>query len=185
MKNIVLYGERKDRQIGDTLKRLMQDIFTVNYFTDFGLTTIGSGPPINLLETASIREIDSKNCIFILKRNSKVSSIRHINRFADVVVDASNIKSVARLASKLPNVYTCGFSPKDCMTFSSCGDGNVVVSLQRSLRLSKEVSCDPFEIPCEVEAKLQDYTILASVLTLTLCGQMDENISRRIEKLHI
>ena len=180
MNQIILYGDKKDEQISQTVYRLLESSFHVTHITEAKVRSGGRHTaPINLIETDSLKDIGIKNSILILKNNAKINSLRYVNKTTNVIIHSENTKNMTRLAQYLPNVYTCGFSSKDYVTFSSRGEDKAVVSLQRSVRLINDGSfCEPFEIPCEMEHPLKDYSILAGMMMMILLGTLNETKSK-------
>lgn len=183
MKSIVLFGDKRDRHMGSVLLKLLQKQFTVHYWNDEQAFTRGHGKNLYMFESDGIRSLELENCILLLKQNSRSHLLKQVHPTTEVIIDASNLRGL-RGISHLQNIYTCGFSRKDCLTFSSRGEGNLVASLQRSLRLSDETACEPFEIPCDISGDYSDYAVLASVLALILVGGLNENRIKELGKLN-
>ena len=184
MISVILFGESKDTQIAALLRRFLAREHTVCHLTQDRFETLGSGPAVNLVETASVRELSLKNAILIVKQNAKLGLLTKIGRELPVVIDAANVRGLARLDPERANVYTCGYSPKDAITFSSREETSAVVSLQRTVRLGKGGDCEPFELPCVLDGKADDYSVLASAMGLILMRLLDENIGRESGKIY-
>jgi len=176
VKQIVLYGDRRDTQLKDVLQLLLSRESRVCSLSERRLSTAGRGPGLLLIEADRLREMDVEDGILVLKKGARLGPLRSVHKSTNVVLSAEDTKNIARLSGYLPNVYTCGFSSKDFATFSSKEEGNAVVSLQRGVRLpGEDVLVEPFEIPCAGTEKLRDYTVLAAVLTGILAGALRES----------
>lgn len=184
MYNIILLGDDNDRHITHCLLALLKADYQVNQITTDISQTIGDGAPINLIELTEISEVAMNNGILILKQNAKTSALKRIDPSVKVILSESDVKSISPFASSLSNVYTCGFSPKECVTFSSREEEDMVVSLQRSILLPSGITCEPFEIPCHRSVGYSDYAMLASVLTMILIGALNENKTKEIGKIY-
>lgn len=175
MKQIVLYGDRRDTQLGDVLRLLLSCENRVCSLSGRRLSTAGRGPGILLIEADRLREMDVEDGVLVLKKGARLGPLRSVHKTTSIVISAEDAKNIARLSGYLPNVYTCGFSSKDFVTFSSKEESSAVVSLQRGVRLpGRETLVEPFEIPCAGTGKLRDYTVLAAVLTGILAGALQE-----------
>lgn len=178
MNTIILYGDKKDTQIKNNLFKILSDDFQINYICDSKICTISSSKtntPLNIIETSSLKEVRAKNTIIILKNNAKINSIKYISKNVNIIINSNNSKNIAKLANKNANVYTCGFSPKDYVTFSSRNNDNTIVSLQRNVKGTDGMIYEPMEIPCDCANNLNDFSILAAILTLILIGKSKEN----------
>lgn len=175
MNTIIIYGNKKDEQLKTILLKLLSKKYKVNYISDTIISSSVGNRAINLIETSSLNEIKVKNAILILKENARINSIKSIEQSINIITNANNTKNLLRLGKSIHNVYTCGFSPKDYVTFSSREEETAIVSLQRSIRQANGHICDPMEVPCSTANKISDYSILASTLTLILLGSISEN----------
>lgn len=185
--NIVIWGDKRDRQIADTLLRMLQKRFTIHHFRQSfaEAETVGSGDEsINLIETHEMRELRLSPCILLVQNEAKLSVLHYLGEETSIIINASNTRGIDRLARLSKSIYTCGFSGKDYVTFSSREEENVVVSLQRSVPFADGAACEPFEIPCCAEEPLEDYTLLSCVLALILLRELDENKSKNIGKIY-
>lgn len=174
MKTIIIYGDKRDLQIKNTLIPLLSKDFGINIVDGRVIKSTQGYRTINIIETANANEINVKNAILILKNNAKISSIKLVEKSTNIIVNSNNAKVLARLAKSLNHVYTCGFSSKDYMTFSSREQDSAVVSLQRDIvKLNGEI-CEPLDIRCKTRGEMNDYTILASSLCLILLNLINE-----------
>lgn len=174
MDTIIIYGNKKDKQIRESLQKLLSKKFNVNYISDSVINSGSFGSQLNIIETTSLNEINIKNAILIVKNDSKINSISYIDKTTNIIVNANNTKSLLRLGKSNHNVYTCGFSSKDYVTFSSFDDESAIVSLQRSIKQLNGSICEPMEIPCDRLNGINDYTILATVLVMILLDKVDD-----------
>lgn len=186
MNQIVLFGNRQDREIGALLKSYLQRDCSVYHLTDDSMTVAGGGEPIFLLESEFLSKLQLPTAVLILKKKACAEQIQAILEGTVVIVDASDTDNISVLSQKHPSVqvYTCGFGEKNAVTFSSREDHQAVVSLQRPILMDNELFCEPFEIPCEVNRKLADYSILATVMALILIRKCNENKSKESGKIY-
>ncbi|MFZ2538000.1 MAG: hypothetical protein WAX04_03755 [Oscillospiraceae bacterium] len=175
MNTIIIYGNKKDDQLKNILLKLLADKFKINYISDTTVSSSSGNKVLNIIETSFLNEIKVKNAILILKNNAKINAIKFIDKSTNIIINENNTKNLLCLAKSINNVFTCGFSSKDYITFSSHEDDNAIVSLQRSIKLLNGHICEPMEIPCKAVANINDYSILAATLTLILLGVIDEN----------
>lgn len=129
---------------------------------------------INTVFTDNLKNIALTDFILILTGPIKHGMVKHIDRSAHVVVNANDRRALKRLIGCKANIYTCGFSAKDFVTFSSREDNAAMVSLQRNIRLKNHRIYEPFEIMCEIATDVSDYAILAAVLTMILLDLVDD-----------
>lgn len=172
---VILYGDKKDAQIKNILMRILPERFRVNLISEQLVQCCGNGHIVNLIDTQVANEIRVPNSILVLKSRSNIHSLRYMDCATNVIINSMNTKSISKLSKSLNHVYTCGFSSKDYVTFSSREEDKAVVALQRSITLSDGKICDPLELPCNISGKIEDYSILASTLTLIMLDLFDEN----------
>lgn len=186
MEQIVLFGDRRDREIALLLKRCLAQRSAVCHITESECSTEGNGAPVLLLETESLQELQCPSAILILKKKARAGGLKRIADGVSVIVDAADTNTIAALGAHHPalQVYTCGFGHKNTVTFSSRDDEQAVVSLQRPIFRSDELICDPFEIPCEIGRGQEDYSILATVMALILTRRWNENKSKEFGKIY-
>lgn len=185
MFHLILLGDKKDQQISRCLLPLLQKYYKVHYIAYGSLHTFGEGEPVNVIEMAKLQDLTLENSILLLKETVRVAPFRSIDRNTSVILSESNITGFKPLAPLFSNVYTCGLGQKECITFSSREENDLVVSLQRSVLLPQGKVCEPFEIPCHKSTACSDYTVLACVLVLVLTGCLDENKIKEIGKIYI
>lgn len=177
MNTIILLGNKKNDQIKNLLLKMLSKHFNINLISS-SIEVIENQKKnwINLIETNKLERIHLKKAILILKDDTNAHSLRVIDETTNVIVNSSNTKSIIRLSKTLTHVYSCGFSSKDYMTFSSREEDQAVVSLQRSITLLNNEICEPLELPFQVTDKINDYSILATALTMLLLKQDTEKI---------
>jgi len=174
MNTLIIYGDKKDSSIKDTLINTLKKNYVVNSFNLYNAFSKGNGVPINIVHTNCIKHIDLENAIVIISSSAKVNNIKKINKSCRIIISSDNSKGISKLIKHGASIFTCGFSSKDYITFSSRNDDSAVVSLQRNIRISNDIMCEPFETPCQIKSEMCDYTILASTLALILVGEISE-----------
>lgn len=184
MNTVIIYGDKKNNLLKNNLIRILKENNSIHIFEDNSIISDGIGESINLIFTNNLKLINVKNAIIIIGINAKVHNIKYINRSSKIIVNANDSKQIMKLSKMSTKIYTCGFSSKDYVTFSSRNNDTAVVSLQRSVQLSKTEYCEPFEIPCIIENEISDYFILSSVLSLILLKNLNENISCELTKIY-
>lgn len=190
MNNIILYSDKKDSKMKDVIINQLSQKYLLNIFELGTIHSIGKGQPLNIIHTNSLKNISIKDCVLIFCNGAKVSENRmavskNLDKSVHIIVDSENTKCICQLAKYVPNIYTCGFSQKDYITFSSREDDKAVVSLQRSIRINNKTISEPFEIPCNITCELSDYYILATVLTLIFLKEINEKKCSTITKIYL
>lgn len=71
--------------------------------------------------------------------------------------------------SKIP-IISCGSNPKNTVTFSSINDGNILLSLQRTIISLEGKETFPCEFNIKLTKKYNPFSIMASASALLLCG---------------
>ncbi|WMJ23334.1 hypothetical protein RBG61_01345 [Paludicola sp. MB14-C6] len=184
MQTIVIYGDKQDIEVKNQIIQLLKNDYNITVIEDHRIYSVGSGPSLNIILTNNYSSILITNAIIILTSNAKLSYLELIDPSCRIIVNADDANYVSRLASLNSNIYTCGFSQKDSITFSSREKDNVVVSLQRSITTISDNLCEPFEIPCEIFNEISDYTILATILVLILLNYYDEKKCLLLTKIY-
>lgn len=161
-------------QIKNIILSLLTKSFGVNLICDNVISSIQGKDTLNLIETSSINEIHVKNAILILKNNAKINSIKFIDKSTNVIINSYDTKNLSKLSKPLNHVYTCGFSSKDFVTFSSRNAESAVVSLQREIiKLNGEI-CEPLDIMCKNTQGISDYHLLAATVCMLLINEINE-----------
>lgn len=185
MQSIVLVGDRSDHAISRILLHELEKSFCINYIRPDALCTVGkSKREISLYELPVLSEFSLQNCVLILKQKAKFHPYNLQKNLSPAIIGESNLNSAGFLSGKMPNIFTCGLSAKECVTVSSREDDTTVVSVQRSIIVNNKKICDPFEIPCVCPYEIEDYAVMAAVLTLVLIGELNENKARKCGKIY-
>ncbi len=173
MFQLIVYGDRKDHEITESLLNLLQQYYHIHLFEDHALFSVGKGPPISLFDISELQECRVKNGVLIMKKNSRTNHLGDLSGLPQILISSENTRAIRAFAKRQIPIYTCGFGTKDDITFSSRSTGNTVVSLQREILLGKKV-IEPGEIPCEIHRPLDDYTILTCSIIWMLLKETEE-----------
>lgn len=178
MSTIFLYGDSTDDAIEILFIKILAQKYYVTFISDTQISEYGLGNTIDLtlISSNEIREINKTDAIIVFKPHSKINRLQKLDSSSKVIISSLEASKLLKLPSPLNNVYTCGFSSKDYITFSSREEDKAVISLQRSvLTLCNEV-CDPFELPCSISKITDDFPLLAAMMTLILLEGSQEKL---------
>ena len=151
----------------------MRHFFEGNIFSDAarerGLTVVEAG---------QISQISAQNPILILPKALKKQQLTPSSSVFTVIAN-SDFFAVQELQGYFPHaqIITCGLSGEDTCTFSSCGDGQAVVSLQSPITTVAGATVLPQDIPLQYTAGAGRFDLLACSALLLLCdcgGQTGE-----------
>lgn len=184
MNTVILYGDKKDNPIIMSLKKLLKENNCINIFEQNSISCEGTGEMINIILTNNIKILNIKEAVIILLSNAKINNIKFIEKTCKIIINANNTKQITKMSKYSNQIYTCGFSSKDYVTFSSRNKDSAVVSLQRSIKVSKNKTCEPFETPCIINSDIDDYCILSCILTLIFLSNQNENIKSDLTKIY-
>lgn len=165
MNTVVLYNEKGKVNIENVIVKVLNSLTTEN---------------LNIIFTNDLSKIELRDYIIVVIGSSSHRKLKKIDKSAHIIVDANNKGSIKALMCCKAKIYTCGFSGKDYITFSSRCKSEAVVSLQRDISISGKKIYEPFEIPCLLNEIQNDYTILASVLIMILLGIIDDKLIKKI-----
>lgn len=174
MYTIVLYGDKKDTAIDSLFSKALAERFLVTEVNELQITRYGksNAKEVLLIRSDCITEIDTPNVILVLKQRAKIGNVKRLNKSAHIIVGAAGSAQLLKLRQAPGNVYTCGFSSKDYITFSSREEEKAVVSLQRSVKTVGGNVCDPLELPFKIDSKTEDYSILAMAMSMLLLDSL-------------
>lgn len=161
MNTLVLYNEKCKVNIENFIVKALSNI---------------QASKLNIIFTSDISKIELKDYIVVVIGNTSYRKLKKVDKTAHIIVDANNKGSIKALMCCKAKVYTCGFSGKDYITFSSRCESEAVVSLQRDIKLISKKTYEPFEIPCLLKDSYNDYSILASVLIMILLEIIDDKL---------
>lgn len=184
MNTVILYGDKKDNPIINSLKKILKENNCINIFEQNSINSEGEGEIINIILTNNIRILDIKDAVIILLSNAKINNIKFIEKSCKIIINANNTKQISKMSKYSNKIYTCGFSSKDYVTFSSRNKDSAVVSLQRSIKVSKNKSCEPFETPCIINSDIDDFSILSCILTIVFLVNQNENIKCDLTRIY-
>lgn len=188
MYTIILYGDCRKSRIQETLVKCLSEEYHINVFREDSMLSQGNkkGTNINLIITNHLKVISIKNAVLILCNNSKIHNIKFIDSSIKIILPSIiQTKQLTKIIKFQCSIYSCGYSSKDYITFSSHDKDSAVVALQRSIMLSKKQYCDPFEIPCILSEEVADYTILSCILTLILIHYFDQKHLNNVTKIYL
>lgn len=158
--DIILFGNQKEIGLQKFLIEHLIQRYELTAINGSSLLSSGRSSDILLLETDSLRCVNSQNCLIILKNKANLGALRNIQGHVNVLVNSGNprqVEAVARLG--LPAI-TCGMSHKDTLTFSSIGAERSVISLQRPVDLGGGNIREPLELPIRHTAPFEQYPLL-------------------------
>lgn len=188
MNTIIIYGEKNDCIIKNNLASFLKQNYSINFFDNNhiyhkGVNPSDQGDSILIIYTNQLNNIDISNAIVIIGNNAKINHIKHINSNVRMIVNSDNTKQINKISKFTSKIYTCGFSSKDYITFSSRNEDSTTISLQRAVHLS-EYTCCPFEIPCSISENQSDFHILSAVMTLILIKCLNEKKACDLTKIY-
>lgn len=177
MTTIILYGDKNDTQISELMLKILEKYYNIFYLYNDNVTFLDNkmSQTINIIETQYLKNIICENAIIILKNKININKIKNISDTAKVIINSENIKNIVSLSNKLKYVYTCGYSSKDYITFSSIEENKAIVSLQRAIKNINSNICEPLDISVNLGVKVSDYSILSVNLLLIILDILNEN----------
>ena len=121
-----------------------------------------------IFEKAPLK-ISAKDCVLILNGCQTAQSING----EKYCIFNSNYSEDSSLAKKSGGeVFSCGMSLRDSVTFSSFTSDGCVLSLQRCIKTFDGSTVDPFEIPLYCDENEDRFGILCASLLLILSGNL-------------
>ncbi len=176
--DIILFGNQKEIGLQKFLIEHLIKRYDLTAINGSSLLSSGRSSDILLLETDSLRCVNSRSCLIILKNKANLGALRNIQGNVNVLVNSGNqrqVEAVARLG--LPAI-TCGMSHKDTLTFSSIGADSSVISLQRPIDLGGGNIREPLELPIQHSSPFEHFPLfcLAAVRIL-----MDDTDNLKLE----
>lgn len=165
---IILFGNKKDELLAKTLLSFLKKQCPFAYCNG----EVFYSPPkskIFILETDRLKALHSSNCLVILKNKANLNHLRSFPDTIPCLIDSQNRKQL-EVASKLGlSAITCGMFEKDTLTFSSLGEGDSVVSIQRQIIFNDKVF-DPMEIPIRHRKGIDPFALLTISFVSLMCS---------------
>ncbi len=139
----------EDKKITKLLISKLEGLYNIIYQTPYKITCYrvqNVTQEILIVETDSIRFIETKNTILIFKNNINKSIDLSIENNIYIIVFSQNNKAIKFLHnSKLPNIITYGYRVTDSLTSSSFNDNQKTICLQRQVKSITNKVIEPFE----------------------------------------
>lgn len=168
--NVILYGSALDTSIRQAVFDDLARRFCISYHDGRMLARIGTGREIMLLDTDRLSSIKLDHCILLMKTDASPSELSLLSGSTVAVANSENGLQLAELSELQIPVLTCGMRPKDTLTYSSCGQDNVVIALQRTITTVDGSRVEPLELPIADTFGIDGYPLLAYTALRLLLG---------------
>lgn len=169
MVNIILAGKDSEADFAEFLQSRLSLRFHVEALSRSRLAAKGSGENILLIHTDSLRSCP-ENTVFILGKSSEPENFPAIEKSFSCIFWSEQKNHREFLSKAGINAISCGYSPKNFITYSSKEEDACVLSLQRSVKSIGGSSVSPFERPLKKFSE-DDYRIMAYFALFTVLGQ--------------
>lgn len=161
MINIILYGSALDTAVKHAIFEDLAHRFCISYHDNKTLTRVGIGEEIMVLDTEQLSAIALDRCILLMKTDARPSDLSLLSSDTLAIANSENQLQLGALSKLQIPVITCGMGQKDTISFSSCGDESMVISLQRTISSLFGNTIEPLEIPIQNAYDIDGYALLA------------------------
>lgn len=147
--------------------------FRINLVDNHISSATGNGYELLLLGDY-VTDIHTENAIILL--GGDYYTVKFRPRFDSVIIcDASNGLQISALSKLSNNVITCG-GDKSIISYTSCTQENVVVSLNRCITALSGRVIEPLEIPIKLQGSANLYDVMAVTALRLLLDDCNSDI---------
>lgn len=158
MVTIILFGDLNDKKITNLLINKLEGRYNIVYFAKHKLISYkvkNSNETIIIIETDSLKFIDSYNTIFLFKNLISKEININIKNDIQVIVFSQNIMAVDFLRNNhIKNIITFGYRSTDTLTSSSFNNDKKTICLQRQIHTIDGRIIEPFEFSIDDENEI-------------------------------
>lgn len=178
MTTIFIYGDKTDESFRHLLKTILSVTYRITYIKKNSICQWGSGYELLAADFSEYEEISVENPVFLLKKSCIPAFIIPDN--ATVIACSENKEQLKALKSASCHVITCGFGKTDTFSYTSLSDEKVVVSLNREITAFSGKKIQPLEIPLEIPAGVDIYSVIAFTALRILLDDYNSEIGELI-----
>lgn len=179
MRRFILYGNDNGK-LANKLSGFLKERMEFSFYCKGKIKDYGKNPKVEILDLEELEKLDCGRSIIALKRKANLHKVKFLSPETMVIVHSENRKQLESISRFQTNVITIGLSPKDTITFSSRGEEQSVVALQRTLTTLEGNVLDPMEIPCRHTRGWDDFSILYFTAVLLLLNLPDWEQQNRL-----
>ncbi|MCM1054619.1 MAG: hypothetical protein NC394_03765 [Bacteroides sp.] len=178
MTAIFICGEERDESFCLLLRDILSETYRITYVKNRSVYQWGRGYELLALDMPDCGEIRTENPVLLLKKGC-VPNMR-IPDNATVIACSENEEQIKALKTCGGHVITCGFGKTDTFSYSSLSDDRMVVSLNREVTAFSGKKIQPLEIPLEIPAGADIYSVIAFTALRILLDDYNSEIGELI-----
>lgn len=165
--NIIVYGDKRDTTISDTLMKTLAKYGGVQFFSSRKIvcTPQNCSPKFLIYDTNKLPLTTNINGIFLFKNSFKHVDASKISENFFHVIDSQNTRAIKCLKKTDQVVLTYGIDAKSTLTFSSLTSTDAMINLQRYVKTKNKI-LEPHEIPVKISTQLEPNLVLLSCAVL-------------------
>ena len=174
MNVVEIIGGEEDRRIMQALRRSIGSRLPVGWLEQRRWSLPQQEPALLVADLAHPCGVDGAKPLILLKERLDDFQTLRLPSCLGIVVASDNLAALQFLAeSRLPAI-TCGLSPHDTLTLTIITEETAVAALQRSLPCWDGTSADPMELPVEMSAPVDRYSLLCCAAVLGVSGLLPQ-----------
>ncbi len=182
MKKLIFLGNGSDENIVEHILGYLNQKISFQFYQKDILQSYGNCPSLEIFHLNQIKILDLEETLLFLKSKADLRLVQYVNPKTIMIINSAKEQQLKYAARLQAQVITIGLSHKDTITFSSKGEYEWVVSLQRAIRALDGSIIEPMEIPCYFDRSYSDDYILGFVAILLLLKQIGEGESLNLLK---
>ncbi|MDQ5983255.1 MAG: hypothetical protein RUMPE_00255 [Eubacteriales bacterium SKADARSKE-1] len=172
MKMVVIYGDKKEKSIDETIIRALKNYNGVCYQSENNIHCFSHcyASPFFVYSSSKIPKIQGCSGIFVFKNSFCNFDEKEMPRNFTPIFDAQNTKAAKILKSTEQIAITCGVSQKSTLSISSFDGKQAIVSLQRYVKSIDLKTIEPGDFCVKLNCLTDVYPMLVASAILLLSG---------------
>lgn len=178
MNKIILFGNPDDAGLTLPLCRSLSENGGALYFKSGCISEYSSvSPEFAVFETDKLDICNADKTILLFKNDASVSGPSFAPCEKLAVVSESGNHAAARFAArnKLP-LTTYGMGSNSCVSASSIGEKQAVISVHRSIELLSGTTLEPCEFTVLYTQRPDNFILLPLCLVMILCERFKDSV---------
>ena len=171
---VFICGSTDDSAFERLMRQKLSESYRVTYIKKGNAWQKGNGYEITAADFPYYQNISVEQPVLVMKKEAVCHIALPEN--ATVIACAENSSQLRALKNCGGHILTCGYSPRDTFSYSSLAENTVTVSLNREITAFSGKKIQPLEIPLEIPAGADIYSLLAFTALRLLLDDFNSEI---------
>lgn len=174
MTTVFICGNPADNTLEELMSRKLSESYRITYIKKGNIWQKGCGYEITAVDFTRYESISVEHPLLVLKKDALCDF--SLTESSTIIACADNSRQINLLKNCDGHILTCGYSPRDTFSYSSLAENTVTVSLNREITALSGKKIQPLEIPLEIPAGADIYSLLAFTALRLLLDDFNSEI---------